>query len=87
MHEILRFVSSLRAKGRLDEEQSTLLEEQLFEDSRLLFAAYSVAGGLAWKGNEMALFGRLHLCTMDVPFTISSSYESCDVTESYPRVS
>ena len=43
MHEILRFISSLRARNNLSQEQATLLEELLFEDSRLLFAAYSVA--------------------------------------------
>ena len=43
MHEIFRFIASLRSKGILTEAQTVLLEELLFENSTLLFAAYSVA--------------------------------------------
>ena len=43
MHEIFRFIASLRTKGILSQEQSVSLEEILFENSTLLFAAYSVA--------------------------------------------
>ena len=76
MHEILKFIASLRSKGILSQNQAILLEDILFTSSTLLFAAYSVAV----SASDVEYFAQI-CCGIAISLETEDGRDTCEAQD------